>query len=193
MNDKSIVQLLKEECSFRPSDEIIGMFLASMEEIRLKPKERIIDYGRINTDVYCLKEGIIRMYHIEDSREITFGFATPGTVFLSPNSYIRRPAFMMVENCKKESVILRMSRNKFNELITTSHEFSLWMFNIAMAQLCGCERKLNLINGTAKDRYLAVIKNRPEIIEAVPGNVIASYLGVTPQYLCNLKKELAGE
>ena len=39
-------------------------------------------------------------------------------------------------------------------------------------------------------RYLSILKNRPEIIDAVPGKVLASYLGVTPQYLCNLKKKL---
>lgn len=35
--------------------------------------------------------------------------------------------------------------------------------------------------------------NRPEIIRAVPAKVIASYLGVTPQYLCRLKEELLNE
>ena len=35
--------------------------------------------------------------------------------------------------------------------------------------------------------------NRPEIIRAVPAKVIASYLGVTPQYLCRLKEELINE
>ena len=35
--------------------------------------------------------------------------------------------------------------------------------------------------------------NRPENIKAVPAKVIASYLGVTPQYLCRLKEELLNE
>lgn len=191
MNIESIRKLLKEEGNFGPSDEIIDMFLSCTEEISVKPKERLIEYGRVNTDVYCLKEGIMRLFHIEDAKEITFGFATPGTIFLSPQSYyMKQPAFLMIENCKTESKVLRMSKERFNRLMEESHEFSRWMFNIAMGQLYTCEHKLNLINGTAKDRYLAVIKNRPEIIEAVPSNVIASYLGVTPQYLCNLKKQL---
>lgn len=59
-----------------------------------------------------------------------------------------------------------------------------------MGQLYSCEHKLYLINGTARDRYLSVIRNRPEIIEAVPSKIIASYLGVTPQYLCRLKSEV---
>ena len=167
------------------------MFLSSMDEMTLRPKERLIDFGRTNTDVYCLKEGIIRLFHVEESKEITFGFATPGTIILSPHSfYMRQPAFLIAENCKNEAKVLRMTKQCFDSLMRESHEFCQWMFNIAMGQLYTCEHKLCLINGTARDRYMAVVKNRPDIIEAVPSNVIASYLGVTPQYLCKLKSAL---
>ena len=158
--DNKLKQLIKMEGNFNPSDEIIEEFLGRMEEIHLKPKERLIDYDRVNTDIYCLKEGIIRIFHIEEYRESTFGFATPGT------------------------------KNTFDSMLKDSPEFSQWMFNLAMGQLFTCEHKLFLINGAAKDRYLSILKNRPEIIDAVPGKVLASYLGVTPQYLCNLKKKL---
>ena len=192
MEMEPIRELLKEEGNFGPSDEIIDRFLAGMEEISVKPRERLIDHGSINTNVYCVKQGIIRLFHIEETREVTFGFASPGTIILSPHSYyMRQPVFLMAENCKMEARVLRMSKNQFDRLIEESHEFSRWMFNIAMGQLYTCEHKLFLIKGTAKDKYLSVVKNRPEIIQAVPGNIIASYLGITPQYLSHLKNELA--
>ncbi|HJA98187.1 MAG TPA: Crp/Fnr family transcriptional regulator [Candidatus Alistipes avicola] len=192
MDIKSIRELLREEGTLKPSDEIIDRFLSYTEEITLRPKERLIDHGSINTNIYCIKEGILRLFHIEESKEVTYGFATPGTIILSLHSYYRRqPAFIMAENCKAEAKVLRMPKAQFDRLVEESHEFSRWMFNIAMGQLYSCEHKLFLINGTAKDRYLAVVRNRPDIIEAVPSNVIASYLGVTPQYLCHLKHELA--
>lgn len=61
------------------------------------------------------------------------------------------------------------------------------------AQICICERKLSLINGSAMERYLAVLKNRPEIIESVTSRVLASYLDITPQHLCRLKQQLRGK
>ena len=191
MINSKLKQLIKMEGNFNPSDEIIEEFLGRMEEIHLKPKERLIDYDRINTDIYCLKEGIIRIFHVEEYREITFGFATPGTIILSPHSYyMRTPAFLIAENCKTSASVMRMDKNTFDGMLKDYPEFSQWMFNLAMGQLFTCEHKLCLINGAAKDRYLSILKNRPEIINAVPGKVLASYLGVTPQYLCNLKSEL---
>lgn len=194
MDTESIEKLLKQEGNFGPSDEIVDRFLSCMEEVRVKPRERLIDHGSVNTNVYCVKEGIIRLFHIEEAREITFGFATPGTIILSPHScYMRQPAFLMAENCRTEARVLRMSKEQFDRLMEESHEFSRWMFNIAMGQLYTCEHKLFLIKGTARDKYLAVVKNRPEIIRAVSGNIIASYLGITPQYLSHLKNELADD
>ena len=34
------------------------------------------------------------------------------------------------------------------------------------------------------------LENRPEIIEAVTNKVLASYLDITPQHLCRLKKQI---
>lgn len=184
-------QLVKEECKFRPSDDLVERFLGAMEQIEVRPRSRIIDYGKVCTDVFCVKEGIVRLFHVDDAKETTFGFASPGTIFLSPLSfYLDAPAFLMAETCRIPATLLRMDRDTFYSFIDGSEEFARWMFSLASAQICICERKLSLINGTAMDRYLAVLKNRPEIIDAVTSRVLASYLDITPQHLCRLKQQL---
>ena len=188
--NENLKQLLREECNFKPSDEVMEMFLGAMTEMRVKPASRIIDYGRVNSDVYCLKEGIVRLFHVEESKEKTFGFALPGTIFLSPLSfYLNAPAFIMAETCKVPVTLLRMDRRTFNMLVDKSGEFARWMLSLTTAQICICERKLSIINGSALERYKSVLENRPEIIEAVTNKVLASYLDITPQHLCRLKKQ----
>lgn len=189
--DKDLKQLLKEECKFSPSDSLLERFLGAMEEIRVRPRCRIIDFGTVNSDVFCVKRGIVRLFHVDDAKEPTFGFASPGTIFLSPLSfYLDAPAFLMAETCKIPATLLRMSRETFYSFINGSDEFARWMFSLASAQICICERKLSLINGSAMERYRAVLKNRPDIVEAVTSRVLASYLDITPQHLCRLKQQL---
>ena len=53
--------------------------------------------------------------------------------------------------------------------------------------------KGRIIQGSAKERYEAMMKNRPDIAMRVPLKIIASYLGITPQYLSKLRRELASE
>lgn len=193
MNNE-LKHLLRSECNLNLSDEIIEKFIGASEEIHIKPRKRIIDYGRINSNIYCIIQGIIRIFYVIDGKEVTFGFATPGTIILSPYSYFMNiPAFLIAENCKTTATVLKMRKENFDRMLTEYSEFSQWMFRIAIGQLFTCEKKLALINGTARERYAAVLKNRPEIIKAVPSNIIASYLGITPQYLCSLKHELLGK
>ena len=61
---------------------------------------------------------------------------------------------------------------------------------MAYCQLYFYEMKLCVIKGDARERFRSLIQNRPEILEKVPLNAIASYLGITPSYLSRLKKKL---
>ena len=117
---KDLKQLLKEECNFTPSDALVEEFIEAMEETQVKPRSRIIEFGKICTDVFCVKKGIVRLFHVDDAKETTFGFASPGTIFMSPLSfYLDAPAFLMAETCKVPVTLLRMSRKTFYDFINS--------------------------------------------------------------------------
>ena len=48
-----------------------------------------------------------------------------------------------------------------------------------------------LLSATAEDRYLQFIKMYPDILLRVPQTMVASYLGITPESLSRVRKELA--
>jgi CRP-like cAMP-binding protein len=47
------------------------------------------------------------------------------------------------------------------------------------------------LSASAEERYLAFLKTYPELAEQVPQHEIASYLGITPQSLSRIRKELS--
>jgi hypothetical protein len=47
---------------------------------------------------------------------------------------------------------------------------------------------LTLLN--AKDRYLDLLKDRPKVMERIPQHYIASYLGIKPQSLSRIRRNL---
>lgn len=188
---EALKTLLKQEGTFNPSDELIDMFLSQMSEINLKAKENIIEEGKVNQNVYLVKTGLFKLSYYNAGKELIMAFASPGTFFLSPISfYTGKTAFINIQSCK-ESTVMKISKERFDSLINESHDFARWMFNISMGQIFSLEMKTSLINGTAKERYLSLIKTRPDIIQAVPMKTVASYLGVTPSYICHIKQELA--
>lgn len=178
------------EGSFTLSDNIAMEIIACSEEVRLAPKEFLVKYGSTDTNVYIVAEGILRVCYFDGNKEVTLGFTSEGTVLMSLFGYMRKnPAFMYIVSCGK-SVVRKVSKEDFDRIVSDSHEFARWMYTVAIHQLYACEMKLSLISGTAQERYLALIRNRPDIIRNVSMKDIASYLGVTPSYLCKLKRRL---
>ena len=183
-------KLLSEECVYQLRDDVMERFLSLGEEVRLKPKEILVMSGRVNPHAYILKEGILRNTYLEGLKEITVGFALPGTMALDIHSYyMNQPAFFQIEACC-ESVVLKVTKENFDHLLQESHEFALWALSMTQCQLYFYEMKNSVINGDAKERFLSLCRNRPEIVAKVPLGMIASYLGVTQSYLSRLRKSL---
>lgn len=187
---ETVKNLLLKECDYPVSGEIIDKLLDGMEEIPLKPNDILIMSGKVDGNIYVVKEGVVRYSYMNGLREMTFAFALPGTMIMSMFSYyFHQPTFYQIEACC-ESVAVKITKQKFDSLVAESHDFAQWALRMAYGQLCFFEMKNCVINGDAKERFLSLVKNRPEIMEKVPLKFVASYLGITQSYLSRLKKQL---
>lgn len=187
---ETLKKQLNEVCDYRMSDEIMDRFLGLATTVCLKNKEPLIPYGKLDNNVYILKDGIIRFAYIDGDREKTFAFSTPGNLIISYHSFYRGvPSFFQFESCG-ESIVLKVSKAKFDELLAQSDDFKNWILRMSLDQLWSFEMKVSVINGSAKERFVALIENRLDILKIVSNKVIASYIGVNQPYLSRLKKEV---
>ena len=180
--------LLLEECDFKPSMETLGRFLALSSPVSLKSGGILTDAGKIDPDVYIVKDGIVRFVDMNGEKERTFAFAFPGTVFMNKHSFVRHlPSYYQVEACCRTTV-LRVPQDSFRQLVKSDHEFAYWMLQIAYTELFFQEYKNSTVNnGDAKERFDALVKCRHEMMRLVPQKVIASYLGISPEYMSRLR------
>lgn len=194
INDVQFKEMLQREGSSRPPLEVLDRLLELTERVELEPNEILIPYGKTDTNFYIVREGILQLLYYEKDKENIFGFAPPGTFFCSMHSvYRKQPNVMQVEACKVSSSVLKLPEAAFNRLMHESNDFCYWMFDLAMYQLYTLEVKLNLINGSAEDRYLNLLKHRPDIVKSTSANRLAQYLKVTPSWLCKIKKKILYE
>ena len=186
---KQLKQLLSKECSYQLRDEIMDQFISSMEEITLHQGDILIADGSLDSNIYIVKEGIMAHTYLSGAKDCCWGFSLPGTMMYSLHPYyFNKPAFYQVIACC-DSVGMKQSKERFDNLIAESHEFARWVLSMAQCQLFFFEKKNSVISGDARERFISLAKNRPEIFQKVPMKIIASYLGITQQYLSNLKKE----
>ncbi len=182
-------QLLKEEVGFLPAGPGLDHALSHADWMRVDSKYVVIEMGKTCPDVFIVKDGIIRVWDFDGEKERTFGFGLPGTIFESKHSFVMHgPSYYQVETCCP-STILRIPEKEVWESVESDHSFAIFMLHNAYGELYSHEFKESTINnGTAKERFEAMLKYRPVILEKVPQKIIASYLGITSEYFSMLKR-----
>lgn len=183
-------RLLNEECDLQMSPGLLDEFISMGRIIGLRRRECIIREGDMNDDLYIIMEGIMRQWYLNGEQEVTKAFGEAGTIVQSYHCYYGGlPSSVNFEACCPVR-LLHIRRSDFDKMVSTNPEFARWNLRLAQCQLFRYEIKRRVINGPAKDRYVKLIAHRPEIMRNVPLKVIATYIGVTPEYLSKLRHQL---
>lgn len=171
------------------SDELMNDFINAGKLISLKGGEKVIAAGEINPDFYILIEGIMRQWYWNGEQEVTPAFGEPGTQILNFHSYIAGvPSNINIESCCKAKLFW-VKRDVYDHFLNNSIEFCNWRLQMAYNQFFYSEERLSAIQEDAYQRYRILLESRPEIVKKVPLKIIATYLGITPQYLSYLRNK----
>ncbi len=187
--------LLEKELGYLPGGGAIDALLSRGVVKRYSRGDAVIAEGTTCSDIFIICSGITRFVDMNGDRERTFAFALSGTIFASKYSFVMdMPSYYRVEACC-DTELLCIRKADFWEVMGEHHELALWMLHYAYGELFFQEHKNAMVhNGSASERYRRMLGDRTEIVEKVPQKIIASYLGVTPEYLSKLKREfLKGE
>lgn len=181
-------ELLKKECAYVPREETLDLFLAETVAMHLGAEEVIVPTGSTVRDLFIVKSGIMRSADMDGDKERTLGFGTAGSIFTSKHSFVKGlPSYYTFETCCPCEILL-LPYDSYRRLLESCHDFAMWMLHYANEELfCNELRNAQVSNGTAKERYVALCKARPEILQNVKQRTIASYLRVSPEYLSRLR------
>ena len=186
----TLLRLLKDECSYAFDETEMAEFLSNGTTLSLASGETIVKAAEVSRDIYFIIDGITQSWYWNGDREKTAFFSQAGTMLISYHSYyFGKGSFYNVSACCPTR-ILCVKKEVYDRFIASSHSFAQWSLSMSQCQLFFFEMKNRVIAGSARERYEAFIKTRPEIMQRVPLKIIASYLDVTPQYLSKLRRDI---
>lgn len=194
---------IRSEGGFKLSEDILDAFLSKGELIQVGPKEYFIEPGVIDKSIWITASGVTKAVYFDGKKECILGFSGPGTITMSPISFIiGKPAFCGFQTITACDMV-RISKADFDSLMEESHEFARWMFGILLSQFCALELKAQMLSESdVSANYKNMLKrkmmldkngfdpNRPNLLSIVSSKDIASYLGITQSYLSNLRKAI---
>ncbi|MBM6780974.1 Crp/Fnr family transcriptional regulator [Bacteroides mediterraneensis] len=187
---KTFSEILHEKYGLSASES--EQLLAQMERLTYRKGEHIVREGERNSSLYLVAQGIWRGHYLRDGVDISLWFASEGDTLFSSWSYVAdRPSLTSIE-AMSYSTVFRISKQKMETFFASSIAFANIGRVIFERQFLDMENWM--INGgaaQAKQRYLALLEQNPELLQHVPLKHIASYLMITPQSLSRIRAELS--
>lgn len=183
---------IKKLChKYKVLESDVQTLLGCMEEVHFKKRDLIVREGTKNSNLYFIKTGIWRAYYHKDGADATIWFASDGEAAFSVWGYADNAYSLINIEAMCDSVAYSISRATLNQLYHSSIGLANLGLRLMDHQLLLQENWLiNSGSPRAKERYLTLIKETPELLQYVPLKYIASYLWVTPQSLSRIRASL---
>ena len=150
-----------------------------LEEIHCPKGTCILKAGNVERSVFFVRKGIVRAFIEHGGREITFWFGLEGAAVVSLKSYVNgQPGYETVE-CLEDTSLYVLRRDALEKLFLEDINIANWGRKFAEIEFLSTEEKfIPMLFTTASERYRDLLKNRPELLQRVSLECLASYLGV---------------
>lgn len=187
-------QILKEHIRkfIQISDEDLSSVLTFFKVLSLKKKENLLTEGQICKFNYFVSSGCLRMFFIDEKGvEKTTQFALEhwwlADYFSFQNQTASRFYIQAVERSEVWAIGLQEQENMLSQFPQMERYFRLvHQTTNAATQV----RIRYLYDFSREENYRYFLEHFPQFIQRVPQYLLASYLGMTPEYLSELRSKI---
>ena len=145
-------------------------------------------HGSTTTKGFYVKSGLLRSYAIDDNgKEHIFMFAPEGWLISDIHSHtLSEPSELFID-AMEDTEYIEISYDYINDTkLDKDAAINKLLRRISVLQ----KRVILLMSANAKQRYEHFIETYPQLLNRVPQKMIASYLGITPEALSNIRSKI---
>ncbi len=160
---------------------------------KLRKHKYLLQEGEVCRYAGFVISGCLREYTIDNKgAEHIIQFAIADWWVSDMNSFLTGLPSQYNIDALQDSEILLLDKNDREILLDNCPKMERF-FRLLMESnhIATNQRVIDSLSASAEERYLKFIKTYPELFEQIPQNQIASYLGITPQSLSRIRKELS--
>ncbi|MBW2963006.1 Crp/Fnr family transcriptional regulator [Mesonia aestuariivivens] len=178
----------KVELTARDKKEIPTFF----EPKKLRKKELLLHQGDSCKYLSFVSKGIIKSYTIDEKgQEHISLIAWEGWWVSDFSSFICKEKAVLSIDAIEDSELLLISKTNYDKLLVEVPRMERYFRILYQNSLITKDRRLISSNSyTAEEKYQEFIEMYPQMSQRIPQTLIASYLGLTPETISRIKKNL---
>lgn len=160
---------------------------------KIKRRQMILQEGFVCKHYTFVVEGCFKMYGMDDKGyEHNIQFAAEGDWIADIGSFhSQKPSHLFIEAIEPSEIIQIEQQDLYFLYINIPKLDRIFKVIIENKFVELQNRVLQTFSSTAQERYLSFLEQYPRLSNRIPNTQIASYLGITPEFLSKIRKNLS--
>lgn len=173
------------------SDKDWESFKAILVPLEVEKNGFILKKGQICKGIYFLEEGVVRTFYPKEGKEISLSFNFENDFLREIESLTNNEASKKYIQAIEKSRLILLAKDKLISLYQHSPVFQELGRKI-LEQSTITEQKYSMLLAALppKERYEHILEKYPELIQRVPLQHLASYLGISRESLSRIRKRI---
>lgn len=158
------------------------------DEISVPAKTILINADSFTDKLYFIKKGSVRVWYNNGNKEVTAELFLDNKIFTSTESFLFNEPSIYIFETMEDCVLKYVSKENFDLFLNKSDNVKDLFYQTLLKQsIAHIRSTANLLKVKPEERYKQFIAQQPNIINRIPLNIIASYLGITSVSLSRIR------
>lgn len=189
MAEKHYLTTIFNEQNFTPEE--LELILSQYTRVEFQKNDYLIPYDNVAGYYYFMESGFARSYVMNpEGDDITTKFFSEKDIVIDWHSYFLRSKSRESIQAITKCVAWKITFENFMKLFKIEAFREVGRTRLVNNYFELKSHSVSMIADPAKERYLNLIKEKPDIVQGVPLKQIATYLGITDTSLSRIRKEI---
>jgi CRP-like cAMP-binding protein len=164
-------------------EKLVGLMLTK----KVKKKEFLLKQGEICKEVFYIQKGLLRVYIINEGKEVNTWFVKEGDFITSISSFHKQKPSEHYIDALEDCEIISIKKTTLDFIMKNNHKAALFANNELFNKLCDYQEQASALRFmSAENRYTYLVEKQTEIFNRLSQKHLASYLGVDTTYLSKI-------